>query len=221
MFPGSNVIDHWFGFDIGLNARLPHGIIFQGGLSTGHQTTDFCDVQDPAKAGNKALVEMLLIPAAPGLPPTVNTSINTCRMEQKWLPQVKFLGSYTVPKVDVQIGASFQSIPGIEYSATFAAPNTVVASSLGRLPTNGVPTGTTSLGLVQPGSLYGERFNQLDARFGKILRYGHTRANVSLDLFNVFNSAVISGASAAYATWLAPTSVVAPRLMKVSVTFDF
>ena len=53
MFPGSNVIDHWFGFDVGLNARLPRGIIFQGGLSTGHQTTDFCDVQDPAKAGNK------------------------------------------------------------------------------------------------------------------------------------------------------------------------
>ena len=36
-------------------------------------------------------------------------------MEQHWLPQVKFLGSYTVPKVDVQIGAAYQSIPGIEY----------------------------------------------------------------------------------------------------------
>ena len=61
MFPGSNVYDHWFGYDIGLNARLPQGIIFQGGLSTGHQTTDFCDVQDPAKAGNNALVEMLTV----------------------------------------------------------------------------------------------------------------------------------------------------------------
>ena len=61
MFPGSNVYDHWFGYDVGLNARLPHGIIFQGGLSTGHQTTDFCDVQDPAKAGNNALVEMLAV----------------------------------------------------------------------------------------------------------------------------------------------------------------
>ena len=59
MFPGSNVYDKWFGFDVGLNARLPQGIIFQGGLSTGHQQTDFCDVQDPAKAGNNALVEML------------------------------------------------------------------------------------------------------------------------------------------------------------------
>ena len=94
MFPGSNVIDHWFGYDLGMNARLPHGVIFQGGLSTGHQTTDFCDVEDPAKAGAKALIEMLAVGV-----PAVNTSLNTCHMEQNWLPQVKFLGSYTVPKV--------------------------------------------------------------------------------------------------------------------------
>jgi len=216
MFPGSNVIDHWFGFDIGLNARLPRGIIFQGGLSTGHQTTDFCDVEDPAKAGNKALVEMLAVGV-----PAVNNSLNTCRMEQNWLPQVKFLGSYTVPKAEVQIGASFQSIPGIEYAATYAAPNTVIAQSLGRLPTNGVATGTTALGLVQPGSFYGTRFNQLDVRLGKILRFGRTRSNLSLDIFNMFNSDVVSAASATYATWLAPTAVVAPRLLKVSWTFDF
>jgi hypothetical protein len=216
MFPGSNVIDHWFGFDVGLNARLPRGIIFQGGLSTGHQTTDYCDVQDPAKAGAKALVEMLAVGV-----PAVNNSLNTCHMEQNWLPQVKFLGSYTVPKAEVQIGASFQSIPGIEYAATYAAPNTVIAQSLGRLPTGGVATGTTALGLVQPGSFYGTRFNQLDLRIGKILRFGHTRSNLSLDIFNLFNSDTISAASATYATWLAPTAVVAPRLLKVSLTFDF
>jgi hypothetical protein len=216
MFPGSNVIDHWFGFDLGLNARLPHGIIFQGGLSTGHQTTDYCDVEDPVKAGNKALVEMLAVGV-----PAVNNSLTTCHMEQNWLPQVKFLGSYTMPKVDVQIGASYQSIPGIEYAATYAAPNSVIAQSLGRLPTNGVATGTTALGLVQPGSFYGTRFNQLDVRFGKILRFGHTRSNLSLDIFNMFNSDVVSAASATYATWLAPSAVVAPRLLKVSWTFDF
>jgi hypothetical protein len=223
MFPGSNVIDHWFGFDVGLNARLPHGIIFQGGLSTGHQVTDFCDVQDPAKAGNRALVEMLTFSPALGVP-AAPTSLNTCRMEQKWLPQVKFLGSYTVPKVDVQIGASYQSIPGIEYAAVYSAPNSDVSrpnGGLGRLPTNGVATGSTSVNLIQPGTLYGERFNQIDMRIGKILRFAQTRSNISLDIFNLFNSAVISQASPLYATWLAPQAVVAPRLLKVSVTFDF
>jgi hypothetical protein len=158
--------------------------------------------------------------------PAVFNSLNTCHMEQKWLPQVKFLGSYTVPKVDVQVGAAFQSIPGIEEGATYAAPNTDLArpttsGGLGRLPTSGTTIGTTSVGLVQPGSLYGTRFNQIDLRFGKIIRLGHTRSNLSLDIFNLFNSDVISGASTTYSTWLAPNSVVAPRLLKVSWTFDF
>src|SRR6185436_9792194 len=48
MFPGSNVIDHWNGVDFGVNMRLPHGIIFRGGTSTGRQITDNCDVVDPA-----------------------------------------------------------------------------------------------------------------------------------------------------------------------------
>jgi hypothetical protein len=215
MFPGSNVYDHWFGFDLGLNARLAHGIIFQGGLSTGHQTTDYCDVQDPAKAGNDALVEML-----------GNNSLNTCHMQQNWLPQVKFLGSYTVPKIDVQIGASFQSIPGVEYAANYAAPNSDVSrpvsqGGLGRLPPNATITQTTTVSLIQPGSLYGPRFNQIDLRLGKIVRFANRRAVASVDLFNVLNSDTISNASATYTTWLAPAAVVAPRLVKVSLTFDF
>ena len=79
--------------------------------SLGSKLLYHCDVEDPAKAGNNALVEMLTtgIPAAP-------ISLKACHMDQQWLPQVKFLGSYTVPKIDVQLGASFQSIAGIEYA---------------------------------------------------------------------------------------------------------
>ena len=219
MFPGSNVYDHWFGFDLGMNARLPHGIIVQGGLSTGHQTTDYCDVEDPAKAGSKALVEMLFTAIG-----AINNSINSCHMDQKWLPQVKFLGSYTVPKIDVQLGGSFQSIPGVEMAATFPAANTgVILPALGRIPIGGTATGTTNVALLQPGSNYYTRFNQLDLRLGKIIRVARTRSNLSLDIYNVFNSDVLSGLNNTYTanTWLAPTSVVAPRLLKVSWTFDF
>src|SRR5690349_24544935 len=87
------------------------------------------------------------------------SSVNSCHMEQKWLPQVKFLGSYTVPKIDVQLGASYQSIPGTEMSASFAASNSaVIQPALGRLPTGGTPTGSTNLQLLQPGSNYYTRF---------------------------------------------------------------
>jgi hypothetical protein len=147
-------------------------------------------------------------------------------MAQNWLTQIKFLGSFTVPKIDVQLGGSFQSIPGIEYAASYAAANSdlarpVAQGGLGRLPSGGVATGTTSVNLIQPGTFFGPRFNQIDARIGKIIRAGRTRSVVSVDLFNLLNTDTISNASATYSTWLAPQAVVAPRLMKISLTVDF
>jgi hypothetical protein len=114
----------------------------------------------------------------------------------------------------------------VEMAANFAASNSgVIQPALGRLPTGGAAAGTTTLALLQPGSNYYTRFNQLDLRLGKIIRLAHTRSNLSLDIYNIFNSDVLSGLTATYSAtnnpWLAPTSVVAPRLFKVSWTFDF
>ena len=112
---------------------------------------------------------------------------------------MKFLGSYTVPKIDVQIGASYQNIPGIELSANYAVLNSDVArpvaqGGLGRLPGSAVSaTATTTVALIAPQTEYYDRLNQLDLRLGKILKYGRTRANVSLDLYNLFNKGTISG----------------------------
>jgi hypothetical protein len=69
--------------------------------------------------------------------------------------------------------------------------------------------------------MYGPRLNQIDARFGKVVRLGRTRGVVSLDLYNLLNVDTISQASALYITWLAPQNVVSPRLAKVSITYDF
>jgi len=97
----------------------------------------------------------------------------------------------------------------------------VAQGGLGRLPSGGVITGTTAVNLVPPGTTYGPRFNQIDLRLGKVVRFSNRKAVVSLDLFNILNDDTISAASATYSSWLAPTAVVAPRLMKVSLTFDF
>ena len=52
-------------------------------------------------------------------------------------------------------------------------------------------------------------------------RYGRTRTNVSVDIFNALNSDAIVNQSQAYATWLRPTEILNARLMKVSWAFDF
>jgi Carboxypeptidase regulatory-like domain len=239
LFPGSNVIDHWNGFDISLNARLPGGVIFQGGTSTGRQTIDTCDIVDPANAGRfgdrSPLVESLFVTGLtdPRGPLGTALSLDSCHIEQSWLTQLKFLGSYTLPKIAVQLGAAYQNIPGIELGAAYQAVNSDLArpvdqGGLGRLPFGAVSAATTTnVSMIHPETEYYNRINQLDLRIGKILRYGRYRANVSLDLYNLFNKATITAANFNYSasqttnTWLAPQNTIAARLLKVTATFDF
>ena len=162
-FPGSNQIDHWNGFDVSLNARLAHGLIFQGGISSGKQTTDNCDIVNPDNAGKfgdrSPLVELLATPPVAG---TFPASLNSCHIEQAMQTQLKILGSYTVPKIDVQIGATYQSIPGIEWGANYTAINSDIArptaqGGLGRLPFGqSSPTATTTIAILPPAAFYGD-----------------------------------------------------------------
>ncbi len=224
LYPGSNVIDHWNGFDVSLNARLPHGVIFQGGTSTGRQTYDNCDIVDPANAskfGGHTLLGTFANLASLAPAGSFVQSVSACHVEQSWLTQIKFLGSYTVPKVDVQVGASYQNIPGLELQANYAVPNSQIQAQLGHLPAGATATGQTTVSLIPPETSYYNRINQMDLRLGKILRYQRYRANLSLDIYNVFNQSTVTAAAFTYQNWLAPTNVIPPRLTKVSLTFDF
>ena len=74
---------------------------------------------------------------------------------------------------------------------------------------------------MQPNSLYLSRRNELDLRFGKVLKAGRSRSIVSLDFYNTLNTAVPVTVNQSYASWLAPTEILNPRLAKISVQFDF
>jgi Carboxypeptidase regulatory-like domain len=227
LYPGSNVIDHWNGFDFSLNARLGGGVILQGGTSTGRQVTNDCGVtsQDPGMLISNTLLGGVNAAGAGG---AAISPVASCAVTQPFLTQLKFLASYTVPKINVQLGAAYQNIPGIELAATYAEPNSdiarpVTAGGLGHLPFGQVSaTATTALAIIPPETDYYNRLNQLDIRIGKIVKFGgRARMNLSLDLYNLFNEGTITAASFSYTTWLAPSSVIAPRLAKVSLTFDF
>jgi hypothetical protein len=98
-----------------------------------------------------------------------------------------------------------------------------VAQTLGRAPAGGVANVTVNL--VAPGSLYGDRINELDVRIAKIFRISGTQTKLSLDLFNALNSAAVLGYNQTYSptssTWLTPTSVLGARIAKIGVSFDF
>ena len=42
--------------------------------------------------------------------------------------------------------------------------------------------------LLLPGTIYGDRINAVDMRFAKVLRFGKTKTNMGLDVYNLFNS---------------------------------
>ena len=72
-------------------------------------------------------------------------------MNTNFLTQVKMLASYTIPRVDLQVSGSFQSIPGPEVLANFVAPNALVAPSLGRALSGGAANVTVNI--VEPGTV--------------------------------------------------------------------
>lgn len=62
----------------------------------------------------------------------------------------------------------------------------------------------------------------MDLRIAKLLRYGRTRTNVGLDVYNAFNSNVPLGYINTFgATWQRPNSILDARFVKVSAQIDF
>jgi hypothetical protein len=190
-------IEHWNGVDITVNARPRGGIVLQGGTSTQRQTTDNCDVV--AKVDNPSALY--------------------CHVQGAFLTQVKFVASYTVRRIDVQVTGNIQSLPGPEILATYTATNAIVSPSLRRNLSGGANNVTVNL--VEPRTLFGERLNMLDLRFGKILRFGKTRATAHLDLNNVLNASTVLTVNNSFAVWQQPQSILPARFAKVGLTLEF
>jgi hypothetical protein len=78
--------------------------------------------------------------------------------------------------------------------------------------------------LIEPGTVWGDRVNNVDLRLAKVFRFGRTRTNVGVDIYNLFNSSTVLNYNTAFnpgGSWLTPTSVVAPRFAKISASVDF
>jgi hypothetical protein len=203
-------IEIWQGLDLNVRARPAPGILLQGGTTTQRQTTDNCDVVTQA-AGE---------PPARGLgAPAYNPSQLYCHIQGTFLTQLRLIGGYTVPRVDVQVTATLQSLPGPEIAANYTASLADVLPSLGRNLAGGARNVTVNL--IEPRTMYGQRMNQLDLRIGKNLQFGPTRASVNLDLYNALNANTVILQSNSFAVWQRPESILPARFAKISVRLNF
>ncbi|PYR26145.1 MAG: hypothetical protein DMF92_19050, partial [Acidobacteria bacterium] len=118
------------------------------------------------------------------------------------------------------VGANMPTIASQSLPANWVVPNAVIGPSLGRPLAGGAAVAIVNL--VKPGTLYGDRLNQVDLRFGKILRYNRTRTLIALDIFNAFNSNTIDNYLPVFGpSYLNPASITPARIAKISAQFDF
>jgi hypothetical protein len=230
--PSSNFgkqIENWQGMDVSVSARLRDGLTVQGGTSTGRKLADGCDVRSrlpevgtgPTGAANYSVTANITAVSSAGTMSVVNP---WCRIVEPYQTQVKGLATYTIPKVGVQVSGTWQSIPGPSLAANYVVSNAAIAT--GPQPLGRALSGSSNVtvNLIQPGTLYGARQTNLDLRFAKILRYGRTRTQVGIDIYNATNTDVVTAYNQTFVpggAWLIPTSIQPARYAKVSAQFEF
>jgi hypothetical protein len=222
--------NYWHGVEVALNARMNNGLLFQGGTSTGRGVSDGCDV----------LIGRFGRPMTPSTATVAASGVAdgqpACNATEPWITTFRGLMSYTVPKIDVLVSAIVRSQANVQPGAEVATNGTArsanyLMNQAQFLAATGQPlrpgVTTETVNLLLPGQIYGERVNNLDMRFAKIIRFKNTRANIGVDLYNLTNDNTPTTFEATYdpATggerWMRPTAVLQPRFVRFNVQFDF
>ncbi len=211
--------NHWHGVDVTVHARLRQGLTLQIGSSTGRAVVDNCDIV--------AKVPELLNSALTNASSTVAASryqlADSCHKVESWQTQVRGFAAYTIPRIDVLVSGIVRSQPNVVFGGG-AIPGAVPeGNSAGLSALYATPQGQV-INLLQPGRVYGDRINQLDVRLGKNLRAGGTRANIAVDVLNVFNANTATSYQQNYGNgtqYLQPLTILNPRFVRFNVTVDF
>jgi hypothetical protein len=212
------------GIDATIDLRVG-GMTVMGGTSTGQTVADNCDVR--ARLPELETTATGASPMGAGVGVGFASSSVTplspyCHVAFGIQTQFRGLAAYELPAVDVQLSATIQSKPGAMLLANYAVPNAAVAASLGRDLSADAPNVTVNL--LQPGTSYGDRINQVDIRVAKMLRHGEGRTMVALDVYNALNSSAALSYNHAFAPgapWPRPNTILTPRFLRISVDMEF
>ena len=199
------------GVDITGNARLPRGVVVQGGMNIG-RTKGSVRSFSPTQGSSPIFAPTCFVVDSPQV-------VELCNDSPAWDKQVKFLVLYPLPWWGVQTSATYQGLPGPLVTASWAAPPSEV-TGLGRPLAGGQRS--VSRQLVKPGTMYGERLNQVDVRIAKNFRVTGGRLQAIVDLYNVFNANPILTQNNTYGSrWQQPLAILPGRLVKFGVQLDF
>jgi hypothetical protein len=223
---GADPTENWQGVDFGVNARLRNGVTIQGGTSTGRTLQDNCALRSQLPEtypwSTIIVTQSLRGDSSAGL------TRPYCRIVTPYQTSFRGLATYVVPKVDVQLAATWRSDPGNEIQANYTVTSAIANSGPQPLGRN-LSSGNITVNLIPQGTLYGPRLNNIDFRVAKIFHFGRTRAQVGLDVYNILNSDTVATYNLAYvaptatspSNWLTPSTIATARYAKVNFQVDF
>jgi hypothetical protein len=218
---GPEPTEYWHGVDTSVTARLRNGLVVQGGTSTGRLIQDNCGLRSVLpETYNWTTID---ITQALRGDSSAGLTSPYCRIVPPFQTSFRGLVTYIVPKLDVQIAATWRSDPGSAILANYAVTSAIangVPQPLGR----NLSSGNITVNLIPSGTLYGDRINNLDFRLAKIFRYRHTRMQAGVDVYNIMNADTITTYNPAYSTagfWPTPATITPARYAKIGVQVDF
>ena len=206
--PGVNRRNWWQGVDLNVNARLGD-LTLRGGAVFSTAGDDWCTYIENGYYGTG-------IPEGP--------SLRNCNTVTPIQQEYKGLGSYTIPKIAMQVAGTFTSRPGPGKSATVQYPAAEIAKTLGRLPSGNAQT--ISVNLFETNEEFYPSIATLDLRVAKLIRWGRMRANLGIDIYNALNSSTGQTYNGTYsltnpALWGTPTLIMPARFAKLGAQIDF
>jgi hypothetical protein len=210
-------VNKFDGVDIALNARFSKGGTLSGGVSTGKSVVESCALN--------GLPNMVVLGQNAANTPTAGTprTSDYCSAVTDWAhgTAVKLLGAYPLPWWGMMVSGTYQNLQGPAIVATQTYTSAQIAPSLGRNLSSGA-TGTVSVSLLPPNSLWEPRFSETDVRFTKRLPLGRLRAQGQFDIYNLFNSSAVLAENTTYGSaWRRPSTILGARLLKFGMQLDW
>lgn len=229
-----NMQDVYDGFDVTINAHLPHSAFVGGGVTMGRERTNTCfALNEPwlTPGGLGSITNQASGPASNGFVGSASgvTSPNQeayCNVDPPFQANVKIYGVYPLPWWGIQASATYQGLPGPQITASYAvtaANNPGVAATLGR----NLTAGSAIVDLIPPGTMYAARLNETDMRLSKKIKISERLSlRLDMDLYNLFNSSAPLTVQSRYtstnpAGWGAPLTVLPGRLVKFGAQLYF
>jgi hypothetical protein len=225
-----DVTENWQGVNTSVTARFRNGLTIQAGTNTGRRLADGCDVRavlpeyGRGVTGSTNSSVTATVDAFGGGDAALGVVNPQCRLEEPYRTDFRGLATYTIPRLDVQVSGTWISTPGDSMRAEFVANNAWIAAGPQPLGRELTGSSNVSVNLIEPFTVWEERRNTIDLRVAKILRFGGTRTQIGVDIYNALNADTITGQNDRFTpggSWLTPTNIVPARYARISAQVDF